>query len=75
MMAETQISNYSTLFRQLLAIFCLFASPQLRKNLNRIQREFDSNVAIATQEFSSASKQLRQKTNFSKQSTFSLPCP
>jgi hypothetical protein len=34
---------------------------------NQIQREFDSNVAIATQEFSSASKHLREKTNFFKQ--------
>jgi hypothetical protein len=33
---------------------------------NRIQREFDSNVAIATFEFSSAPKAPRQKTNFFK---------
>jgi hypothetical protein len=38
---------------------------------NRIQREFDSNVAIATQEFSLASKHLRQKTNLLK--PFSAP--
>jgi hypothetical protein len=40
-------------------------------NTNQIQREFDSNVAIATFEFSLASKHLRQKTNLLK--PFSAP--
>jgi hypothetical protein len=40
----------------------------IAKNPNRIQREFHSNVAIATQEFSSASKHPRKNTNFFKPS-------
>jgi hypothetical protein len=42
---------------------------------NPIQREIDSNVAIATFEFLSASKLSRRKTNFFKLSFAPLPYP
>jgi hypothetical protein len=42
---------------------------------NRIQREFLLNDAIASQEFSPASKHSRQKTNFLKQILVLLPSP
>jgi hypothetical protein len=45
-----------------------------RQTTNRFQREFSSKVAIATQEFFSASKHPRQKTNLFKQFTL-LPFP
>jgi hypothetical protein len=41
-------------------------------NTNQIQREFHSNVRIATFETSLASKQPRQKTNFLKQNPLFL---
>ena len=50
-------------------LFSFFASNLRIKETNRIQREFYSNVAIASQEFSSASKQSRKKTNLSKPSS------
>jgi hypothetical protein len=67
-------SLFSTAFRCFMAKICISLfflvlaskSPQslitdYATETNRIQREFDSNVAIATQEFASASKPSRQK--------------
>jgi hypothetical protein len=53
---------------------CHFAPPIKagRGFTNRIQREFDSNVRIATFEYLPASKHPRQKTNFLKHSSAPL---
>jgi hypothetical protein len=79
-MMRTPNSSYSTDFRDFMAKTCILLffsvlASKLRSllitayvaNTNQIQREFHSNVAIATQEFSPASKQSHKKTNLFKQ--------
>jgi hypothetical protein len=51
----------------ILRLFSFFPSKPLVADTNEIQREFSCNVAIATQEFFSASKPTSQKTNLFKQ--------
>jgi hypothetical protein len=61
-----------------LSLFFVFSSNRPNPHTNRIQREFDSNVAITTQEFSHAQNFIQKPRIFqtpSKQLMLLLPAP